>query len=182
MMPARDVTVTAVFKDPELSFDAYVEVMWGHALLLNFTNLANSNHVPTACRWYFIPDAGDVISLGEGFRYVSPEDRPHSLRTDGYYRFVLTTSAAGELYSTNKRLTHAASNSSLNAHPNPVVSGNMFTIEGVEEGSQVEVFNLQGVRVHTTVATSSPFMLTLNLPTGIYVVRTRNGEVRIVVN
>jgi len=74
------------------------------------------------------------------------------------------------------------SSTALLAYPNPVVSGSMLTIEGVAEGSAIQVFNQTGLRVSHTVANGEPATLTLNVPAGLYVIRTTNGEVKIIVN
>jgi len=58
----------------------------------------------------------------------------------------------------------------------------MLTIEGVERGSPVQVFNQIGTCVSNTIATGETVMLNLQVPAGLYVIRTTNGEIKIIVN
>ena len=71
---------------------------------------------------------------------------------------------------------------SLSAYPNPVQSGMLLTVEGVTKGSPVQIFNQSGTRVLHTIATGETVTLTLQVPAGFYVIRTTNGEVKIIVN
>jgi hypothetical protein len=57
----------------------------------------------------------------------------------------------------------------------------LLTIEGVAEGSPVEVYNRNGMRVGYSIASGSTVTLTLHVPAGVYVVRTNNGEIKIVI-
>jgi uncharacterized repeat protein (TIGR02543 family) len=69
----------------------------------------------------------------------------------------------------------------LSAFPNPVVRGNALYIEGVAAGNFIEVYNMSGMRIYRTVATNSPARLILDIPAGMYMIRTNNGEVKIVI-
>jgi hypothetical protein len=70
----------------------------------------------------------------------------------------------------------------LLAYPNPVSIGSELKIEGVAEGSLIEVYNLSGICVYRTVVTDNPASLILNVPAGVYLVRTNIGEVKVVIN
>jgi hypothetical protein len=118
--------------------------------------------------------------IGTGYTYSAGPRSTALLEIGATYHFVLTTSNHGELRSTNKVFDKLGS--SLLAYPNPVRAGNVITIEGVDEGSVIEVYSQNGVRVSNTIANGTPAMLNLNVPSGIYVIRTKNGEVKVVVN
>jgi hypothetical protein len=70
---------------------------------------------------------------------------------------------------------------SLLVYPNPLQSGYPLTIDGVTEGNYIEIFNQAGVCVQRTMVASNPVTLTLHLPAGLYVIRTKNGDAKIVV-
>ena len=70
---------------------------------------------------------------------------------------------------------------SVVAYPNPVATGNILTIEGVQPGSPVQVINQKGVLILNTIATDQSTKLTLHVPPGLYIVRTNLGDVKIVV-
>jgi len=71
--------------------------------------------------------------------------------------------------------------SSVLAYPNPLQSGAMLTVKGIEEGSPIQVFNQVGTCVSNTIATGETVTLTLQVPSGLYVIRTTNGEVKVIV-
>ena len=95
------------------------------------------------------------------------------------YRFVLKTNI-GDIPSTNY-LYENRINKDLIAYPNPVAVGRELTIDGLSKGSLIELFNQSGKRVMSTIATDDPTILNLNLPAGFYVIRTIDGEIKIIV-
>jgi hypothetical protein len=70
----------------------------------------------------------------------------------------------------------------LLAYPNPVSRGSELKIEGVAAGSQIEVYNISGMCVYRTIAVDSPASLILNVPAGVYLVRTNSGEVKVIID
>jgi hypothetical protein len=83
------------------------------------------------------------------------------------------------LASTEKVISAAKA---LLAYPNPVMTNGSIIIEGVTEGSLIEVYSQSGASVVKTIATGSPVMLTLNVAPGLYIIRTEIGEIKVVVN
>jgi len=70
----------------------------------------------------------------------------------------------------------------LRAYPNPLLRGTTLYLDGVVEGSLIEIYNLSGTCVYRTIAVESPASFILNIPAGVYIVRTNSGAIRIVVN
>ena len=70
---------------------------------------------------------------------------------------------------------------SVKAWPNPVSEGRMITLEGVTAGSVIEVYNQSGMRVLSVIAAGGTENITLNLPKGLYLIRTVNGETKIII-
>ena len=175
-MPAGNVTVTAVFEEVGvLKFEDYVVVKWGNTFMLDIKKLKTkiSYDDRAVCRWNHV----DRGQLGTGTSYSVGSGRNDKL--NGRYYFVITLSNGDIVRSTDSKEFNAGQ--ALLAYPNPVLSGNTLTIEGISEGSPVEVFNQAGIRVMHTITTGDPAQLTLQGPAGLYVIRTTEGEVKIVV-
>jgi hypothetical protein len=104
-----------------------------------------------------------------------------------YYMFQVNTPVHGLLYSTKKIITdydfyHAPQRpNGLIVYPNPAVTGAPFTIEGAKAGATIFVYNQFGVCVGSTVAQEEATTLSVNLPTGIYLIRAENREAKIVI-
>lgn len=116
------------------------------------------------------------MQIGEDLSYSAGPRSSDQLDTNATYTFELQT-IQGFKFSTDKRI-----NILLKAYPNPVSIGRTLYIEGVTQGSHIEVYNTSGLCVYRTIAVDNLTTLTLNLPAGIYLVRTNNGEVKIVID
>ncbi|MCL2041424.1 MAG: T9SS type A sorting domain-containing protein [Bacteroidales bacterium] len=100
--------------------------------------------------------------------------------------FRLITSNRGELCSTHKTITGYTSppgtDEKLVIYPNPVISGNSFTVEGVFEGCTVLVYNQYGICVRSVVATGNSITLTLdNVQPGAYLIRADGKQGKVVI-
>ena len=134
------------------------------------------SHNVTGSRWY---KDGNLEPASKGQLTYSEGPRSSDL-LNGTYRFELTTSGGATLYSNEKTINSVKA--SVLAYPNPVRAGNLLTIEGVTEGSPIQVFNQLGMSVYNTIATGSSVQFILNAPAGIYIIRTKDGDVRIIIN
>ena len=160
-----------------LDFDTYVATKWdNNTFMLNLSLLEDNGYDVTGCKWY----QGDAELIAPDWRSYSAGPKSTDRLDAGVYRFALTTNSHGTLFSTEKIIEAVVK--SLLVYPNPVQSGAMLVVEGVVEGSPIEVYNQSGLLVRHVIATGSPVTLTLNLPAGVYIVRTGTGDVKIVVN
>jgi hypothetical protein len=66
-------------------------------------------------------------------------------------------------------------------YPNPVTSGAPLTITGATKNAPINVYNLFGVCVGTAMGNDGIVKLSLDLPSGIYFVRSDNKVARVVV-
>jgi len=176
-MPAQSVTATAVYRNT-INFADYVIVKWDNTLALNICAL---EQIPglgkvTGNIWH-LPGGGTRSGI-----YYSAGPRITDKLAHGVYRFVLTASS-GVWYSTDwvYPTDFVPRSKAVSGYPNPLSSGIPFTIENVEEGSLIEIFTQTGKRVMQTIATGDRVTLMLNLPSGLYVVRTNNGEIKLVI-
>jgi hypothetical protein len=157
-------------------FDKYVVTKWGSTFALDLAKLESEGYTVTGCKWYKNDE-----EIGTGFTYTADPANPNKLEIGARYSYVLIISALFEIHSTDKVITGFSAYTSLLAYPNPVQSGSAITIEGVTEGSAIEVYSQTGMRVSHTIVTGTPATLTLQVPAGIYIIRTAIGEVKIVV-
>jgi hypothetical protein len=159
----------------DLPFDTYAATKWNNTVMLNLKKLSADGYDVTACTWF-----KNSQPIGEGFTYSAGPNITDQLETGAVYYFQLTTRNGDELYSTNK-IIGAHTNSGLRAYPNPVSQGNTLTVEGTTQGSLVEIYNSIGMCVGRTIATGNVTELTLALPTGIYIVRSNNERVKVII-
>jgi hypothetical protein len=93
----------------------------------------------------------------------------------------------GVLYSTKKEIenydfNHApAAPNGLYVYPNPVVKGCSFRIEGADSGCTIMVYNQYGVCVGSAIAKEEFTVMSLSLPSGMYLIRAENKEAKVVV-
>jgi len=59
-------------------------------------------------------------------------------------------------------------------------TGNQLNLSGIAEGKSWKLYNLTGTLVQQGIATSSTTTATLNLPAGVYIVRTENGTIKVI--
>jgi len=167
-----NVTIRAIFN---LDFDTYIVVKWDNTLMLDLKELSKE-HTITGSRWF--KDGVQQSAFDNQFTYSAGTRSSDVL--NGTYHFELITSNNGTLSSTKKTFNNVKA--SVLAYPNPVRTGNLLTIEGVTEGSPIQVFNQLGMSVYNTIATGSSVQFILNAPAGIYIIRTKDGDVRIIIN
>ncbi|MCL2417426.1 MAG: InlB B-repeat-containing protein, partial [Bacteroidales bacterium] len=169
---AIETTVIANFG---LLFEDFVSVRWGSTFTLNMVALGGLNITVNSCQWL----SNDVL-IHTGLNY-SAGNTMNALLPNGEYRFVLQT-GSGVIPSTVFQGV-APQTASLMGYPNPVISGQTFTVDGVTMGTRIEIFNQMGVLVISTVANSDQATIDIDLPVGIYFLRTEeNGTMTIIVN
>ncbi|MCL2291357.1 MAG: T9SS type A sorting domain-containing protein [Bacteroidetes bacterium] len=171
----EDVVLVANFVDIEfLPFDLYAVTKWNNTFMLNLKKLEDEGYEVTACKWY----KNDEM-IGESFTYSVGNKIADQLEVGAVYTFELYTSSHGMLYSTDKVIEKQKS--ILRAYPNPIPQGSKLTIEGTVQGSLVEVYNLIGACVSRAIATGGVTELTLSIPAGIYIVRSNNEQVKLII-
>ena len=161
-------------KPDELDFDTYAVTKWNNTFLLNLKKLAEEGYKITACKWY-----KEGIKIGEGFSYSAGNNTTDLLETDVIYTFELSTSSHGTLFSSHKVLHKSLS--SLRAYPNPASQGNKLTIEGIVQGNLVEVYDINGACLYQATAAGNTMELSLNVQAGVYIVRSNNEEIKVII-
>jgi len=157
-----------------LPFDTYCVTKWNNTFMLNLKKLSIDGYDIVECEWF-----KNANSIGDGFSYSAGPEIEDKLEAGAVYYFRLITRDGEELLSTYKILD--VLKTGLRAYPNPVSQGHTLTIEGTTKGSFVEVYNYLGICVSSTIADGSVTELTLALPSGIYIVRSNNEVVKVVI-
>ena len=167
-----DITIPEV----NLPFDDYAATKWNNTFMLNLKKLKQEGYNVDNCKWF---KNNELIE--EGFSYSAGPQLTDLLEKGAVYYFQISTSSHGEVYSTNKIIVDKPQ-SSLKAYPNPVPQGSKLTIEGTTQGALVELFNYMGLCVSKTVATDFTTEVTLSLPAGVYIVRSNNEAVKVIIH
>jgi len=181
----RDILIVANFY--ELVFDDYAVTLWDNTFMLNLKKLAEEGYEVTGCKWFKNgKEERETNTINEYSYSAGPKKTDLLELSPTYYMFRLTTRSGALLNSTKKILTEhrfsaAPLQSKLIIYPNPVFSGNLFTIEGVTSGSAIEVYNQAGVCVSRTIAADKTAILVLPLPAGVYIIHNQGKEAKIVV-
>ena len=166
-----------------LDFDTCALTLWNNTFLLNLKWLRENGYHVTGCRWFKNGIELEETNAINEFSYSAGPKREHLEPAPSYYTFELSTSNFGQLCSSRKLIAYSssASTGTLLVYPNPVGAGIPFSIEGVGEESLINVYNFLGVCVGSATATNGTAKLTLNVPAGIYFIRTDNREAKIVI-
>jgi len=173
-----------------LDFDTYSPMLWDNTFLLNLKRLREEGYEVSGCKWFKNGvKERDTHTINEFSYSAGPNRRDLLDMAPAYYMFMLNTKNFGELCSTLKIITERnfsyysmdGETDKLVVYPNPVVSGYPFTIEGIIEGSEIQIYNQYGARVANTVAIGNPMTLTLHVAPGIYLARVNDKEIKIVV-
>jgi len=184
----EDVTLTANFYG--LEFDEYAATLWDNTFMLDLKRFSEEpNLTLLGCKWFKNDKQVPQTNTIDEFSYsAGPKATDLLEKAPTYYTFHVNTKEHGELYSTRKviedyTLLHTPVNpSGLYVYPNPVLTGIAFTVEGATEGSTLYVYNQYGVCLTSAIAKAEATTLTLNIPSGIYLIRSSdNKEAKIVV-
>ena len=181
----KDITLVANFYD--LDFDTYAVTLWDNTFMLNLNKFAKEGYEVVGCRWFKNNrEELDTKTIDE-FSYSAGPKKTDLLEiAPTFYMFQVITKDGTPLNSSRKLLekhTFKAPQiqTQLVVYPNPVSSGNWFTIENLTADTPVEVYNLHGVCISRTIANDTTVKLTLNLPSGIYFIRNQNKEAKLTI-
>ena len=166
-----------------LDFDTCTLTLWNNTFLLNLRWLRENGYEVSGCRWF--KNGKELLELNtiDEYSYCAGTNGDLLEPAPTYYTFQVNTSNFGCINSTKKMITQnsSAGTGKLLVYPNPVGSGTQFTIEGVSNNSLIYVYNFMGVCVGSAIATDSTAKLSLNLPAGIYLIRSENKKAKIVI-
>ena len=173
----------------KLDFDSYAAIICNRVILLNRKKLAEDGYEVTGCKWY--KNGIELMETHTIDEFSFSEGQDKLLETEPTcYAYRLATKHHGALCSTEKAITlynksadcpDVENSNKLLAYPNPVSSGGLLTVEGVVEGSPLHVYNYLGARVLSIISTDNAVTFTPDLPQGIYLIRSENKIVRVMI-
>ena len=174
-----NVTLVAHFY--ALDFDTYCPTLWDNTFMLNLLKLREEGYEVTGCLWYKNGiELKETNTINE-FSYSAGPNEGNLLElSPTYYMFELLTSNFGALCS-NKKIITGYNINKLIVYPNPVIAGTLLTVVGTEKESSVNVYNYYGACVGKIAGEEGLSKLTLDLPAGIYFIRTNNKTAKIIV-
>jgi len=181
----ESITIVANFYG--LEFDEYAATLWDNTFMLNLNKLEGEEYVVVDCKWFKNGKEELETHTLDAYSYSAGPNRTDLLElAPTYYMFRIITDNGSLLNSTLKMLTEYRFNppplkSPLIIYPNPVLSGNVFTIEGLAKNTPIEVFSQIGVCVSRTTAHNEKENLRLELPAGVYIIRNNGREGKIVI-
>ena len=191
----EDIVLVANFEsiDYIVDFDTYAHNLWNNTFMLNLKKLAEDGYEVTGCLWFKNGiEETDTQTINE-FSYSAGPNKTDLLElSPTYYMFILITENHGNLCSSKKVLNSndlknveydmdSEDDDNLIIYPNPVKSGESFTIEGINKGVLISIFNQTSINIHNTVATGNSMPFTINLPAGIYFIRADDKVIKLVV-
>ena len=180
-----DVNIVANFY--AVDFDTYSPTLWDNTFLLNLRKLREDGYELTGCKWFKSGTEETITQTIDEFSYSAGTSATDKLDlSPTYYMFQLQTSNYGPLCSTIKTLrayTYMGKSAASDfiAYPNPLPAGSQLTVEGVEEGSLIYVYNQSGACINTVIATGSTVMITLPSTPGVYMISNGEKTVKIVI-
>jgi hypothetical protein len=179
-----NVTLVAHFFT--LDFDTYCPTLWNNTFMLDLKKLEEDGYDVIGCKWYKNDAEQKYTRTIDEFSYSAGPKATDLLEpAPTYYSFRLITRNRGELCSTlkfiNNNIAFPTPENKMWAHPNPVLSGVPFTVEGVAKNDQVRVYNQYGICISNAIATGETITLTLNVQAGVYVVRANEKQVKVVI-
>jgi uncharacterized repeat protein (TIGR02543 family) len=181
----EDVDLVAHFY--ALEFDDYAATLWDNTFMLNLKRFDSEHYKLTGCKWF--KDGRQEISTNtiDDYSYsAGPKSTDLLELAPTYYMFHVTTQY-GVLYSTKKEIGYynfnhpSKASGGLYIYPNPVIRGCSFRVEGADVGSTIKVYNQYGVCISSVIAQEEFTTLSLDLSSGIYLIRANDKEAKVVV-
>jgi hypothetical protein len=181
----HDITLVAHFY--ALDFDTYAATMWNNTFMLNLNLLTEEGYDVSDCKWFKNGKIETETHSYDAFSYSAGPKITDLLEPDPtFYMFRITLDDGAVLYSTKKvippyQTNYAPSETGLIIYPNPAYSGNYFTVEGTVKGAPLFVYNQFGMCIYTSIATGEKTLLALDLPAGVYLVRSEEKTGKVVI-
>ena len=188
----KDRTLTANFKfnsSDSLDFDTYAVIICDKVILLNLKKLEEDGFDVIGCKWFKNGIEQKDTHTNSEYSYSEGANLPLE-KAPNYYQFLLNTKNYGELWSTKKIIIPSAkmllcpeaeTTNNLLVYPNPVLSGGLLTLESLVTDSPIYVYNYLGECVLKQNVTHHTTTITLNVPSGIYLIRNDSKVVKIVI-
>jgi hypothetical protein len=164
-----------------LDFGRYARVKWDNTMCVNLRLLTTENYRMATCRWY---EDGKMVK--EGLSFTKGNSITDVFIPNVEYYFELETEAEGRIRST-PHISKETFPGGFLVYPTLLHSGATLSVdantedrEGEQAGS-VSIYNITGVLVVQQPLAESHARLQLNLLPGVYIVKIKNWQTKIVV-
>jgi hypothetical protein len=165
-----------------LDFDTYSPILWDNTFMLNLRKLREDGYEYTECLWYKNGiEEKDTRTINEFSYSAGPYEGNLLELAPTYYMFELITNNLGNLCSSKKMIDSYTLNANLLAYPNPVLSGGLITVEGFTPNTPIYIYNKYGACVGSSTTSENTVALTLNYPSGIYLIRSNNKTTKVII-
>ena len=181
----EDITLTANFF--ALDFDTYCATLWCNTFELDLRRLDSLGLEVADCRWYKNGIEEMETQTINQFSYSAGPYATHLLEEKPtWYMFEVITKKHASYCSTRKIIDYCPNKSgappkNLVIFPNPTSGNNSFTVENVIEGEPVQIFNQFGICIKNNMAAGEVISMTLDVPSGVYMIRCGDRFGKIVV-
>ena len=178
----EDITLIANFYG--LDFDTYAITLWNNTFMLNLKKLAEDGYDVIGCLWFKNGIEEKETNTIDQFSYSAGPNKTDLLEfAPTYYMYQLITTNFGNLFSSKKIIQNynLTSKNNISIFPNPIKSGDILTIKGVEKGSFINIYNQYGIHVIKIEAKENTVTFAMDVPAGIYFIHNYNKEVKIVI-
>jgi hypothetical protein len=177
-VPEADLGVRYTFiVQKRFMFDDLVVTKWNNTFIANNRRAREEfNLYPiTQYRWY---KNGNIIS--EQSYYSAGDQRSDILDPNAEYYLIINTQDGTEVR-TCPYIPPGTQTFPVSAYPNPVISGNVITVESSvyeidPENTSIDIYSLQGMFFGTQKATSKRTSVRMPSQKGLYIIQIRNGN------
>jgi hypothetical protein len=181
----QDTTLVANFF--ALDFDTYCATLWCNTFELDLRRLDSLGLEVADCRWYKNGIEEMETQTINQFSYSAGPYATHLLEEKPtWYMFEVITKKHGSYCSIRKIIDYCPNKSgappkNLVIFPNPTSGNNSFTVENVIDGEPVQIFNQFGICIKNNMAAGEVISMTLDVPSGVYMIRCGDRFGKIVV-
>ncbi|MCL2435540.1 MAG: InlB B-repeat-containing protein, partial [Lentimicrobiaceae bacterium] len=183
---SKDTTLIANFS--ALCFDTYCPTLWCNTFMLDLHTLGLVYSEVEDCEWYIDGIKVDNTQTINQFSYSAGPNSDDRLTCNVPYMYKLKfKNRTNWLCSSTKVLSACCdppnkSPKNLVIFPNPTRGNNSFTVENVIAGETVHIYNQYGIHVKSIIATGDVISMTLNVSSGVYMIRCgeRYGKIVII--
>lgn len=131
---------------------------------------------------------GSTVSLtavsGEGYRFVNWTIDNVEVSVDNPYSFIVEQNVefTANFEEVSSSQLGSTIENSFSIYPNPLSSGGLLNVKNTQATVSVEIFDVAGVCVMSYPVQANVTTFNVDLPKGIYFVKSGNADLKLVVN
>jgi hypothetical protein len=148
--------------------------LWDDMIIVNLNEETNGGYEFTGFKWY-----RNSEPTGDAGKYLLVDG---VLINGGEYYVELTTST-GKVFETCPYIYTIPKNADIKVYPNPIVTGNILTIENISDAQKALFYDISGhlLQTYPLDDRQRTLQIPVTFPNGIYTVRTGNKSQKFIV-